>query len=870
MATGKEVFLELAGELVRQRRAQLTTNAEQLRNFRETQQKVVFSGKASPLIEVAMDSHYQDGVRVLLEMNHRLGGFPTELEKLLDTHQLGNIILDTEKSSAVVGISPSIEVIDPQNTVLHAQDVARETQPDGDDVQEVFIEPPPFEEATGLFARDEKRPEITEKAVSSGLDRQEPPVRRRFEERPAELVVFAGAVPQVLFPLTNTSLPVILSGESVDVVGAEVAEPVVLGVPENLVAIKSGIPGLEIPWGIDFQTGRVFPRLNMSNLKGRPPKDLGIRQEGLAYAFIARRPHTNEFVYPDLRSAVADIYADLIAQGSTYVEKTQKLNSTIGGAAQAFPGIIEKLGKEDVNSAVSPHLAAFRMWVLTQPEYATTFTQVYARILRREITFGELLELANTVELRGASAPAALEAQGGNEILSQESDRFIFGPTERYFLASILEDDRSHTAARQALGIEGDETLALPPRDREQLNDIITRVSEQNLAPETTTYEDFIAGIAARLTFYQEHKAQVIKALEGKDPDLLFILSFFPTQQRIPLAALFHQMAAAVLPNVHGNGLAFSVDIQNRDILSADSAREGSLEPLPDLDSQGQRNLASRAVEILRDSGVSILRSPTIDSMMKTAYAFVLNAYAGRGHAQDGVDQAYRFLQHDLPIVADLIVRGRHADPSQRPHNLGIILGIIESSWTLSSLDDKTLVDVIYRRDEGLCVLQNKGIVVDPNRGETRIRIDPSIVDLYPSPVDIRNMVSIPTDTLVDLLQVDIRPWEVYVVATILEQLGISDLHKLGLSINEGAFRDIIKAREKSASSKGQLRNPGALAETFSKLVAISRKGLATPFTSRSVYTSFLADVFDGVSSETIKEVLAHELQVSFAGGAKN
>lgn len=627
--------------------------------------------------------------------------------------------------------------------------------------------------------------------------------------------------------------------------------------------------GLVVPWRID-ETGRVFPRPEVIESGRRPFTDLARKQEGIAYAQLSLSHDTPGYVYRTFQNMTADVYQDVIETADTDEERKRKLSSNTGAALQAGQKAAEKIGQvtADTDLTTAPHLARLLKWAMTFPEYAilpqNLLVRTFAQVINREITYDELKILGTIPHIPGTPQLVIQETAEGAVSIESESKEFTLHPAERYFLASLLEDDRSHEAARQAIGIEGDEISALPPRDREQLNDIIARVSEHNHAPITTTYEDFITGIAAKLTFYQEHKAQVVAALEGKDPDLLFILSFFPTQQRIPLADLFHQMAAAVLPNTVKKNDSLGLG-EPGGILSSDFAKEivasalNTEGSIPDFAWVGQRNLASRGFEILDIEGVPTLMYPTLESMKEAAYAFLHRRFADRGRALEGREKAEEYFIQDIQAVAELLVRGRHVSGSQRPKGLRSFLHHIERTLIFTDLPDDVLVDILYRKEQGLQALRNRGVTVNSS---------PELIEITRV---ASGVLTIPNqDISLNPAQLDLKPWEIYAITSLLDQIGTENLRQLGLHIKDDTSERIKKARRSSESSKGQLRNPDAVRQIFTKLILIAEKGPMAPFIHRPAQLETLVDIFDGVSVETIKNVLTHELQISFPVNTKD
>lgn len=268
--------------------------------------------------------------------------------------------------------------------------------------------------------------------------------------------------------------------------------------------------------------------------------------------------------------------------------------------------------------------------------------------------------------------------------------------------------------------------------------------------------------------------------------------------------------------------------------------------PLVDFTGNGQRNVASRSIDIEYPGGIPTLQCPNLASIRDISYAAKLDAMAKQGKLFEGQTLVQRLFQVDLPDVVEKIVRGKHTPINQRPPRLGGFLRHLGQSTIFSDLNDAQLLEIMYREEAGLRTLQERGIRIVPTRQSNQST----------------EIITIPLDDASYLTRIDITPVEVYAVMRMLQQTRIENLAVLGFNLSSDPAKDIHKALSATESAKGQLRQDGAFKDLYAKLLVIAAKGHMAPLVKKTPSIDLLIDMFEGIPPDLVRKILQRGLEI--------
>lgn len=284
--------------------------------------------------------------------------------------------------------------------------------------------------------------------------------------------------------------------------------------------------------------------------------------------------------------------------------------------------------------------------------------------------------------------------------------------------------------------------------------------------------------------------------------------------------------------------------------------------PITEL-TQAQANIGHRGLELIEQDGMVIVRYLSLEELRDRAYEWIIKGSARAGRPLQGILDAQRLFEKDLPQVAEEIAKARRVAPSRRPERLGSVLRAIEKSPLLSQLDNETLIDVLYRNITNLTTLERQedgSTIVLPYLEAGMPKVSSEKVARGPQGLII------PTDNLeLNPQELEIRAPEIYAITGVLLQIGQNGLQRYGITLDQTRFKALERINKGVESAKGSLREPQAVMQIFAKLRLIAEKGHMAPFTNRSNSLSAIADIFEGVEEGVIRELLSeNSLNITF------
>lgn len=212
------------------------------------------------------------------------------------------------------------------------------------------------------------------------------------------------------------------------------------------------------------------------------------------------------------------------------------------------------------------------------------------------------------------------------------------------------------------------------------------------------------------------------------------------------------------------------------------------------------------------------------------------------------------YLERDLAALSEKIpiVRGVwHPDN----HPLGTKLRHLDNNHFYKSLDTDTLLQVLHRDERGLRVLYEEklgiplpSIVVNEDKPRVSLLIS---LSKEPSQEEISNAGR------------SLKACEVYALITKFVSIGKEGLLKLGVEINQSQWNGLKKAEKIVVGSKGELKEPQALASLYPKLLGISRDNINSITDNPKVPgATTIVDILEGKTSEVIRKILSARFEI--------
>lgn len=253
-----------------------------------------------------------------------------------------------------------------------------------------------------------------------------------------------------------------------------------------------------------------------------PGKDLGERQEKLAYALFELKADRTGFMHESFEDACRMAYADTLQGIENPKAKNNRLKLAILSGATARSNMFEKIRRIATKpDDIPPYLGGFYNWVKAQPEYQNLTIEELIGVIKREIAFENLRQTVDSVGT--VNTP-----EGSSEVDSLEEKEEVdskFDKAEAFFIARRIDKLDDGAAATEA-GID------LKPDDRNEIRVMVQRFSTEQSVPEDE--RQLKATVISKLGIFIGDKKRVL--LHNGDEDiqyLLALLSGFDSEEKI-------------------------------------------------------------------------------------------------------------------------------------------------------------------------------------------------------------------------------------------------------------------------------------------------------------------------------------------------
>ena len=151
------------------------------------------------------------------------------------------------------------------------------------------------------------------------------------------------------------------------------------------------------PWRVDSETGRVFPLVPIASIKKREGNDLSLRAQGVILAAVSIRPDNSGFAYSKLEDSFPHVLEYVDGQ---HTQSSAVLTRKYRVSTSTILSFLHKLG--DDPKYWLPHFKDFisklRLFPIYRDLSDAEFAPVLRLVIRRKITFDELLQIATTVD----------------------------------------------------------------------------------------------------------------------------------------------------------------------------------------------------------------------------------------------------------------------------------------------------------------------------------------------------------------------------------------------------------------------------------------------------------------------------------------
>lgn len=267
--------------------------------------------------------------------------------------------------------------------------------------------------------------------------------------------------------------------------------------------------------------------------------DLGMREEKVAHALLAINEARTDFAFTSTKDAVHAAFGDLLENITD--EETRAKREIVYQASfrEARERAFERLVQSDANpDKALPHLSQFKKWIKSNPEYANLSMNDLYIVLRRSISFDELLQKQNVTHTQEqiVTIPVVDEAS-----LKKAQDVFVesvvtdevtqipsfietetptndeLTPVETYLLAQLLSSENRNVLSKYGI------TVGL--EDRPQIREIAEKYASQveNLDEGAQSKQREV--LLNKLIGYVGNKEEVFMANLANE-NALFLLAF--------------------------------------------------------------------------------------------------------------------------------------------------------------------------------------------------------------------------------------------------------------------------------------------------------------------------------------------------------
>lgn len=188
---------------------------------------------------------------------------------------------------------------------------------------------------------------------------------------------------------------------------------------------QEDVKGPFYPWRIDQETGRVFPVVDMADLKKRASGELSLRGEGIILATLSLKTEEKRFAYAKIEEALPDVYQDLLEDiTDEFARKRNLYNYKKTASDIIFPHFLRFLRQDPTTWPQS--FVEFIEKIKSLPVYdslpESDFLSTIASVVKREILPNELFERAGQVEISRqdlkVAQPTHLEDNGAAALVA--------------------------------------------------------------------------------------------------------------------------------------------------------------------------------------------------------------------------------------------------------------------------------------------------------------------------------------------------------------------------------------------------------------------------------------------------------------------